>query len=166
MMDDVKGRPIIQLNIFATCVFLVASLVAAIVFHEPYKTIAVSIDLLCFSLGVIVFLWGYWTAVQRSRQDTISVAALYFLVDGVAPKLVSVVMNSLLALQLVGAIATALLRSSTAGQRGSTLAFGILVPMLGLGLNGLWAAYHGIFSSRGEEGSPQMPPSGIPSGKD
>ena len=26
------------------------------------------------------------------------------------------------------------------GQPGSTLAFGILVPMFGIGLNGLWAA--------------------------
>ncbi len=166
MIDDVKGRLIIQVNIVLTCVFLSASFIAAIVFREPFKTIAVAIDLLCFSLGVVVFLWGYICAVQRSRKVTISVVALYFLVDGVCPKRVALVMNSLLGVQLVGGITTALMRSSTDGQRGSTLAFGILVPMLGLGLNGLWAAHYGNFSSRRGESSAQMPPLVAPSGKD
>ena len=30
----------------------------------------------------------------------------------------------------------------------SFLAFGILVPMMGLGMNGLWASVHGKFSPR------------------
>jgi len=166
MMNNVKGRLIIQANIALTCVFLLSSFVAAIVFREPFKTIAVVIDLLCFSLGVVVFIWGYFSAVQRSRKDTISVVELYFLVDGVATKKVALVMNSLLGIQLMGGIGTALMRSSTDGQRGSTLAFGILVPMLGLGLNGLWAAHYGNFSSRGGGSSTQMPPLVAPSGKD
>ena len=33
-------------------------------------------------------------------------------------------------------------------SRGSTLAFGVLVPILGLGLNGLWAATYGSFGAR------------------
>jgi hypothetical protein len=31
---------------------------------------------------------------------------------------------------------------------GSTLAFGVLVPLLGLGLNGLWASKYGTFGKR------------------
>ena len=40
------------------------------------------------------------------------------------------------------------------GNPGSSLAVGFLVPMLGFGLNGLWAATHGNFATRSE-----LPPS-------
>ena len=36
------------------------------------------------------------------------------------------------------------------GNPGSSLAVGFLVPMLGFGLNGLWAVYHGNFAARTE----------------
>ena len=53
-------------------------------------------------------------------------------------------MLGLLAVQIVVALVTALSRTETAdGRAGSSLALGVLVPMFGLGLNGLWAAYHG-----------------------
>ena len=34
------------------------------------------------------------------------------------------------------------------GSPGTSLAVGILVPMFGLGLNGLWCAFHGVFPPR------------------
>ena len=148
MMEAMKGRAIIQINALLTVVFIVTSLVAVVVFDQPWKAIAVTVCLVCFSVGVVAFLWGYWTAVQRSREDEISVAALYFLVDGAAPSRVSRILNGLLLVQVVVAIATAIARSSTDGKAGSTLAFGILVPMMGLGVNGLWASAHGKFSPR------------------
>jgi hypothetical protein len=44
---------------------------------------------------------------------------------------------------------TALARSeSDDGSPGTSLAVGILVPMFGLGLNGLWCAFHGVFPRR------------------
>ncbi|KGA11443.1 MAG: hypothetical protein GM46_3800, partial [actinobacterium acAcidi] len=131
MMEAMKGRAIIQINALLTVVFIVTSLVAVVVFDQPWKAIAVTVCLVCFSVGVVAFLWGYWTAVQRSREDEISVAALYFLVDGAAPSRVSRILNGLLLVQVVVAIATAIARSSTDGKAGSTLAFGILVPMMG-----------------------------------
>ena len=49
-------------------------------------------------------------------------------------------------MQIVVALVTALSRTETAdGRAGSSLALGVLVPMFGLGLNGLWAAYHATF---------------------
>ena len=41
-------------------------------------------------------------------------------------------------------------RSSTDGRAGSVLAFGVLVPMLGIGLNGWWASRDGAFPPRTE----------------
>lgn len=142
------GGAMLALNTVLTAVFVVTSLVAAVTFDQPWKAVSVSVDLVCFAVGVFAFLWGYWNAVQRSREDDIGVAALYFLMDGIAPRRVSVRMNALLALQLVWAVATALSRGTTDGKPGSTLAFGVLVPMLGLGLNGLWGAFHGTFAPR------------------
>jgi uncharacterized membrane protein len=58
-------------------------------------------------------------------------------------------MLSMLAVQITVALATALARSeSEDGSPGTSLAVGILVPMFGLGLNGLWCAFHGVFPPR------------------
>jgi hypothetical protein len=48
-------------------------------------------------------------------------------------------LGGLLAVQVVVALATAIIRSF------SPLAFGVLVPVFGVGLNGLWAARYGAF---------------------
>ena len=98
-------------------------------------------------------LWGYFVAVQRSRTEELSVAELYFLLGPAVPADVKRTMNLCLLAQTVVAIATAMSRLSTptdgsGSSPGSTLAFGVLVPMFGLGLNGLWAAVHGTFGPR------------------
>ena len=142
------GQILVRANVVLTAVFMVTSLVAAVSFRQPWKTVSVAVDIVCFAIGIFAFLWGYWNAVQRSREEDIGVASLYFLMDGIAPRSVSVRMNGLLGTQLVWAIATALSRGSTNGKPGSTLAFGVLVPMMGLGLNGLWGAFHGTFAPR------------------
>jgi hypothetical protein len=59
------------------------------------------------------------------------------------------VMNLALAVQVIVALTTTLARpNGPDGNPGSSLAVGFLVPMLGLGLNGLWAAHHGRFEPR------------------
>jgi hypothetical protein len=160
------GRAIIRANAFLTALFVVTAVLSTVVFDEPWKKIAVGVALGCFCVGVVVFLWGYWSAVQRSRRDNIAVSSLYFLVDNCAPRVVAGIMNSLLAVQVVVGIATASVRSSTNGQPGSTLAYGILVPMLGLGLNGLWGANYGSFRPRGDTKIEGVPDEGSSSGQD
>ena len=162
----VRRDPIITLDSALTAVFLLSAAVSAVVFDQPWKTIAVVVALVCFTVGIVAFLWGYWTAVQRSRTDNIAVASLYFLIDGAAPKPVARRMNGLLAVQVAVGVATASLRSSTDGKAGSTLAFGILVPMMGLGLNGLWGALHGTFGPRLSHGGHEVPPDGPANGQD
>lgn len=166
MMDEMKGSAIIRLNAIFTALFIVTAGLAVAFFDQPWKTVAVVVCLASFSIGVVAFLWGYWSAVQRSREDNISVAALYFLIDNCAPKAVARRMNSLLAIQFIAGLVTAGLRSSTDGKRGSTLAFGILVPMMGLGLNGLWAAFHGHFAPRVATNSSGVSPQASPNGQD
>lgn len=166
MMDSMKGAAIIRANELLTFAFVVTASLSVAFFEQPWKVIAATVALACFSLGVVVFLWGYWVAVQRSRTDNIAVASLYFLTDKSAPRSVSARMNVLLVVQVVAGIVTALMRSSTDGKPGSTLAFGILVPVLGLGLNGLWGALHGEFSPRNTGNSTGVRSSGSENGQD
>jgi len=149
----VKGTAIIRLNVIGTIVFIGSALIATVVFDGVAKTQGVVVSLALFGSGVVLFLWGYWRAVQRSRHDSMSVTELYFLVGPYVDRQVSRIMNSLLGIQVIVAVATAFARSSTPASDGSqtpgsTLAFGVLVPVLGLSLNGLWASAHGRFPPR------------------
>ena len=152
-MSALTDRRLRTADIVGTVVFAVSSVTAAVVFDGAAKVQGVVVDLVLFAIGVAAFLWGYFVAVQRSRTEELSVAELYFLLGRATPREVKLTMNACLAAQTVIAIATAMSRlstpSDTAGSSpGSTLAFGVLVPMLGLGLNGLWAATHGSFGPR------------------
>lgn len=150
-----SSRRIVRLDVIGTVVFTVSAVFAAVVFDGPAKVQGVVVDLALFTVGVAAFLWGYWVAVQRSRQDELSVAELYFLLGAAIPRDVKRTMNVCLLVQTVVAVATAMTRlttpsdtASSGSSAGSTLAFGVLVPMFGLGLNGLWAAVHGTFGPR------------------
>lgn len=150
-----SSRRIVRLDVIGTVVFTVSAVFAAVVFDGPAKVQGVVVDLALFAVGVAAFLWGYWVAVQRSRQDELSVAELYFLLGAAIPRDVKRTMNLCLLVQTVVAVATAMTRlttpsdsASSGSSAGSTLAFGVLVPMFGLGLNGLWAAVHGTFGPR------------------
>ena len=146
--EPMPAAALVRLNVMATAVFTVSAVAAAVAFTDPWRVQGVVVALGCFAIGVWVFLWGYWTAVQRSRIDQIAVAQIYFLTHGVVPARQRRIMWAALAVQCVVSLVTALARPNTDGQPGSTLAFGILVPMLGLGLNGLLAAKHGRFTPR------------------
>ena len=153
--EFLSSRRIVRLDVIGTVLFTVSAVLAAVVFDGPAKVQGVVVDLALFAIGVAAFLWGYWVAVQRSRQDELSVAELYFLLGAAIPRDVKRSMNLCLLVQTVVAVATAMTRlttpsdtASSGSSAGSTLAFGVLVPMFGLGLNGLWAAVHGNFGPR------------------
>ena len=153
-----SGATIVRANIIGTVLFTLSAVLASIVFEGFFKVQGVVIALCLFSAGVFVFLWGYWRALQRSRRDVMSVTELYFLVGPYVDKRISRIMNGMLAIQVVVAVATALSRSSSpaadgASTPGSTLAFGVLVPMFGLSLNGLWSSVHGRFPPRTQNSS-------------
>lgn len=143
--------PIVRFNAFATVVFTVVAVVTAVVFDDATRVVVVAVSLGLFAIGVATFLLGFFAAVQRSRTDEIAVSQLFFLAGGVAPKSVKRPMLAALATQVVVGVACAIARPSTDGKSGSVLAFGVLVPMLGLGLNGLWASKNAEFATRGSQ---------------
>jgi len=143
------GDVIVVADVVGTFVFVVTALTAAIVFSTPTQWVGAVTAMGLFAIGVFAFLWSFYNAVQRSREEEISVTQVYLLLGSPTPARVRRIMLSMLAIQTVVGIGTAVGRSEAAdGSPGTSLAVGVLVPMFGIGLNGLWCAFHGVFPPR------------------
>lgn len=138
---DAGGLP--KVSWAGTAVFTVTALAAVVV--EGLRPVAVGVALLLFASGTVAFLWSYGIAINRSRTDAIGIGGLYFLAGDTAPATVRRSMMASLGAQTIVALATASARPFT------SLAFGILVPVFGMGLAGLWAARFGAFEPRAEK---------------
>ena len=115
---------------------------------SPGTGLAVPLVIVALALffgGSIAMAWSYAIAVRRSRTDEIAVAGLYFLAGGAATGTVRRSLMGALVAQSVIAFAAA------AARPFSAAAFGILTPVWGLGLTGLWAARHGTYPPRRAE---------------
>ena len=137
--DDAPGRSIHQIDLAATAAFTVAAVVATVwtALRIPYAVACCAL----FAAGTIAFLAAYGAALGRSRAEQITIPGIYGLSQS-SPAAVQWRFHLLTAVQTVVAVTTAAIRPFTAQ------AFGILVPMLGLGLGGLWASRHGVFGER------------------
>jgi len=145
------GDVIVLADVVGTVVFTVTAVFAAVVFTTAAQWVGAVTAMGLFAIGVFAFLWSFWNAVQRSREEQISVTQVYLLLGSPTPPRVRRIMLAMLAVQTVVALATALSRpDGPDGSPGSSLAVGILVPMFGMGLNGLWAAFHGTFEPRND----------------
>jgi hypothetical protein len=139
------GAAILRADVAGTAVFVLTAVVEAVVLAHWTEVVGVAVALGLFALGCLAFLAGYARAIQRSRADDIDVGSLFLLLGPAVPRHVKRILYGLLAVQVVAAVVTADVRPFT------TLAFGVLVPVFGLGLNGLWAARHGRFPPRPAE---------------
>lgn len=141
--EELRSNPglgIIRASWIGTGVFTVVA-IAATLAPEQLGIVAAVVSLALFFVGTGAFLWAYGVAISRSRTDAIGIGGLFFL-QGSAPAVIQHVLMTALAVEVVVALATASIRLYSA------LAFGILVPMYGLGLAGLWGARHGTFGPR------------------
>jgi len=149
---------IVVVDVIGTVAFTITAVSAAVVFSTAAQWVGAITAMALFAVGVFVFLWSFWNAVQRSRAEEIGVMQMYLLLGDPTPPRVRRVMLAMLAIQISVALATAIGRSeSEDGSPGTSLAVGILVPMFGLGLNGLWCAFYGTFPPRADvvtSGSP------------
>jgi hypothetical protein len=138
--DAPPGAGIVNLAWAGTGAF-VAVAVAGVLAPDGMGPVVAGVSLVLFAIGCVAFLWSYAVAVGRSRYDQISIAGLYFL-QGSAPPEIRRRLLIALAVQVVAAVAAASIRPFT------SVAFGVLVPVFGLGLCGLWAARYGTFEHR------------------
>lgn len=137
-----------------TAVFT-ATAVAAAIAPSGMKPVALAVAVALFAGGCGVFLWAFLLVAGRSRTETVELAHVWFLTGPSTPPEVRRSLLGALAVQVVVGLATAAARPYT------SLAAGVLVPMWGLGLCGLWAARHATFPARPPD--PRRPGSGLPS---
>ena len=134
------GAGIIRASWVGTIVFSVSAIATAVAPHT-FVALGVAVSLVLFFVGIGLFLWAYAVAVNRSRTDLIGLGGLFFLV-GSAPSGVQRSLLGSLAVEVVVGLVTAFVHPFT------PLAFGVLAPMYGLALCGLWAAKWGTFPPR------------------
>jgi hypothetical protein len=112
----------------------------------PAALMAVSVGL--FLAGFVAFAAAYVIALGRSRSEAIGMGGLYFL-SGTAPRTVQRSLVGSFAVETVTAVVTASIGLAVIpADADNVLAFGILTPLYGLGLAGLWGARHGTFPPR------------------
>jgi hypothetical protein len=138
---DEAGGGIVRASVASTAAFVVAALVATAFPDQVGVPVAV-FDVALFVVGTVVFVLALLRGLDRSRTEQVEIASLFFLTSGTAPRDVRLRLLGCVAVQVVVAIATSSIRVYT------EVAFGILVPMLGLGLAGRWGALHGTFPER------------------
>lgn len=140
MAAEVEGERIIRASWVSTALFGLVAVTAAATGSKALEITSAAISVVLFAAGCVVFLVAYARAVGRSRTEEVAVAGVYFMMGGSAPRHVRRQLLASLAAQTVVALVTAAVRWP--------LAFGILVPTLGLGLAGLWTSTHGAFPDK------------------
>jgi hypothetical protein len=148
--DNPPGARAVNVDLAGTALFLGALAVAIpLRTHRFAQFLIGGVSMVLFAIGVATTLWAYTRALDRSRVEEVGVANLYLLTGETAPKRVKRMMSSALAVQIVAAIVGAWI-GVVGLDKGdlNALAFGVLVPMFGIGMNGIWASRHGSYGPR------------------
>jgi hypothetical protein len=130
---------------WAGTVLFVVTAVAAAIAPSAFEPVALAVAIALFAAGCAVFLWSFFLIAGRSRTSQIELAQVWFLSGAPTPRAVRRSLLGAFAVQVVVGLATAAVRPYT------SLAAGVLVPMWGLGLCGLWAARHATFPPRPQD---------------
>jgi Na+/phosphate symporter len=136
-----QGRGIIGFGWIANAVFALTAIPVAAGLNDLIG-VAIGVALVLFLVSVCVFVYAFLLALSRSTEgDNVAVANLFFL-QGSAPKPIRRRVLWMFLVCLAVAAGTAAWEP-----------FGVLVPMLPVGLAGMWAARYGVFPPR-----PIVPP--------
>ncbi len=127
---------------------LVGTSTAAALAPDTFGLPHAVLSFVLFAVGTGALLWAYALGVSRSRVDLVSLSGLFFLGGQTAPVAVRRPLRIALTVEVVAAVAAALVRPYT------EVAFGILAPMYGLGLMGWWGGRHGSFPPRPAKDAP------------
>jgi hypothetical protein len=131
-----QGRTIVASGWVANLVFAATAIPVALG-ADDLLGLAIGVALLLFLVSVGLFVYAFAVALARSsRGDNVAVANLFFL-QGSAPKPVRRRFLWMFLVCLAIAVGTAAWEP-----------FGVLVPMLPVGLAGVWAARYGVFPPR------------------
>jgi hypothetical protein len=132
-MTEPSRDRIVRAALQGTGVFA-ATAIAAAAGPDPLVVVAVVVDLALFAVGCGAFVVTLVQAAARSRDDALTLMGIWWL-ERTAPRGIRRRLLGCLGAQTLVAVATAAVEP--------TLAFGILVPVFGLGLTGLWSVRRG-----------------------
>jgi hypothetical protein len=143
MADDgsALGRRLVNLVFIGTGA-LVATSIAAAAAPDAFGPVHAALSIGLFVIGTGAMLWAYGLGVSRSRTELISIPGLFILAGDVAPRSTRRALLVATGIEIVAVVAAASIRPY------SEVAFGILAPMFGLGLMGLWGGRCGRFPPR------------------
>lgn len=153
--NELVNSRLVRADLYGTFAFVVA-LAVAVPFksHRWAQVLVVVVSLALFAAGVATSLWAYARALDLSRVREVGVANLFLLTGETAPKTLKRLMSAAWGVQIVAAIVGASIgMSGLEKSQLNPLAFGVLVPMFGIGMNGAWAARYGSFGPRVDPGS-------------
>lgn len=140
--DDVEpGADIVNLAFLGTGAVVAISVGAALL-PDTFGIVQAGVSVVLFGVGTGALLWAYALGVSRSRTDLIGIPGLFFLAGDVAPTPTRRRLRIAVAVEVVAVVVAGSIRPFT------EVAFGILAPMFGLGLMGLWGGRHGTFPPR------------------
>jgi hypothetical protein len=148
-MSGVESR-LVRTNVIGTALFVVAEAVAVPMRADRFGQVLIAVvSLVLFAAGVATSLWAYAAALERSRSEEVGVANLYLLTGDTAPPKVKRTMSIALTVQVVVGLVGAIVGVAGLSEGDlNALAFGALVPMYGIGMNGAWAARYGSYGPR------------------
>jgi hypothetical protein len=134
--DTRAGRAILIVGWAANGLFAVTAVPVALGL-DALVGVAIGVALFSFLVAIGTFAYAFGVGIARTaRGDNVAVANLFFL-QGSAPRGVRREFAALLVTCMIVTVATAAWEP-----------FGVLVPMLPIGLAGVWAARYGIFPPR------------------
>jgi len=134
--------------VVGTAVALVAG-VAGLVSADVARTVLTPVSFVLAAVGIGAFVWSYASAIERSRTAEIAVSQLYLVAGDVAPPPVKRTLRWALWTQIVLALGVMVVGfARTKPQEFNWAATAIVVPLFGLGINGMWVARHGTFGPR------------------
>jgi hypothetical protein len=145
--DDRRGEGVIRLSWAGTAAYAVAVVVATTV-PEGGQLPLVIVCVVLFLAGMVAFLAAYVVAIGRSRHVAIGIGGLYFLAGTAPPRVRRHLLGSFAVELAVAVVSASIGLARSAADADNPLAFGVLTPLFGLGLAGLWGARHGAFAPR------------------
>lgn len=134
-LSEMAGRPLLLIDVVATVVFLVITVVAVIGDSDGVALANLVVTGALFVGTCILFIVGFLLAAARSRDDDLHLSGLFYL-TAVAPDSVRRAFMGLWFAQILIGIATIVWTAPP---------FGVMATMFGVFVNMVWSARHGSF---------------------
>lgn len=143
--DGIPGIWVAVVSWVTTLGFVLVS-VPAVIDPDTFIAAYFAVSMALFLAGCVLFAADIVLMASRSRDDLMGIGGIFLLV-GSAPRKMQVHLLSALGIQIVVAVVGAAIHPFT------PLAFGTLVPILGLSMCGLWSVLHGYFPAQVPDGA-------------